>query len=258
MHMKLVMICALFISMIISIYVVFHPQLKESKLFIDRLPAQSILNFLTNEFAIFTTPLLFFIIIFFLFVGILEILPIKLNLENQANATLLATIFAGSITLISIVVTALLKYYSKKQDRIVKIRSEMNWRNKLIKIETKPSLTINDMLKLNSFINPYHKEKNIDYFINKVCTHVVKDHLLKHYPNNSKIKRDLKEFQEIKKETNEYTGMLPPEAVKMHDETIFDLRIDDIIHEKLDSNESQVIRECAHALLKNDWELNVK
>ena len=64
MHMKLVMICALFISMIISIYVAFHPQLKESKLFIDRLPAQSILNFLTNEFAIFTAPLLFFIIIF--------------------------------------------------------------------------------------------------------------------------------------------------------------------------------------------------
>ena len=89
----------------------------------------------------------------------MEILPIKLNLENQANATLLATIFAGSITLISIIVTALLKYYSKKQDRIVKIRSEMNWRNKLIKIETKPSLTINDILELNSFINPYHKEK---------------------------------------------------------------------------------------------------
>ena len=258
MHMKLVMICALFISMIISIYVVFHPQLKESKLFIDRLPAQSILNFLTNEFAIFTAPLLFFIIIFFLFVGILEILPIKLNLENQANATLLATIFAGSITLISIIVTALLKYYSKKQDRIVKIRSEMNWRNKLIKIETKPSLTINDILELNSFINPYHKEKNIDYFINKVCTHVVKKHLLKRYPNNSKIKRDLKEFQEIKKETIEYIGMLPPETTKTHNETIFDLRIDDIIHEKLDSNESQVIRECAHALLKNDWELNVK
>ena len=155
MHMKLVMICALFISMIISIYVVFHPQqLKESKLFIDRPPAQSILNFLTNEFAIFTAPLLFFIIIFFLFVGILEILPIKLNLEDQANATLLATIFAGSITLISIIVTALLKYKKKKQDRIVKIRSEMNWRNKLIKIETKPSLTINNILKLNSFINP--------------------------------------------------------------------------------------------------------
>ena len=52
--------------------------------------------------------------------------------------------------------------------------------------------------------------------------------------------------------------MLPPEAVKRHDETIFDLKIDDIIHEKLNSNESQVIRECAHALLKNDWELNVK
>lgn len=82
--------------------------------------------------------------------------------------------------------------------------------------------------------------------------------MLKRYHNNSKIKRDLKEFQEIKKEANEYTGMLPPEAVKMHDETIFDLRIDDIIHEKLDSNESQVIRECAHALLKNDWEFNVK
>ena len=52
--------------------------------------------------------------------------------------------------------------------------------------------------------------------------------------------------------------MLPLETIKKHDETIFDLRIDDIIHEKLDSNESQVIRECAHALLKNDWELNVK
>lgn len=64
MHIKLVMICALFISMIISIYVVFHPQLKESKLFIDRPPTQSILNFLTNGFAIFTAPLLFFIIIF--------------------------------------------------------------------------------------------------------------------------------------------------------------------------------------------------
>lgn len=134
----------------------------------------------------------------------------------------------------------------------------MNWRNKLIKIETKPSLTINDILKLNSFINPYHKEKNIDYFINKVCTHVVKKHLLKRYPNNSKIKRDLKEFQKIKKETDKYTGMLPPEAMKNHNETIFDLRIGNIIHEKLDSNESQVIRECAHALLKNDWELNVK
>lgn len=58
--MKLIMICALFISMIVSIYVVFHPQLKESKLFIDRLPTQSILNFLTNGFAIFTAPLLFF------------------------------------------------------------------------------------------------------------------------------------------------------------------------------------------------------
>lgn len=73
---------------------------------------------------------------------------------------------------------------------------------------------------------------------------------IKRYPNNSKIKRDLKEFQKIKKETDKYTGMLPPEAMKTHNETIFDLRIDDIIHEKLDSNESQVIRECSCPIKK--------
>lgn len=259
MHMNLVIISGFFISLIITIYLFLYPQYKELKFFRDHPLIQSLFKILMNGFVIFSTPLLFFIFILSLFLGIGEILPIKFNLKTPGDATLLAAIFAGGITLISIIASALVNYYSKKQDRIANVRSEMSWRKRLAKIEVKPCLRINDVLKLNSFINPYHKEKTIDYFINKVCTRIVRKHLLNHYNNkNKKIKRNLKEFQKIKNEVKEYSGIMPPEAIEKHNETIFDLKVDSIIAEKLNSNESQVIRECVHALLKNDWEYNVK
>lgn len=261
MHMKIVVTCAIFISLIMLIYLFLYFQYKEINFFRNHSFIQSLFKFLMTGLIIFSTPLLFLIIILLLFIGIGEILPVDFNLKNSGDATLLAAVFAGSITLISIIVSALVKAHSKKQDRIANVRSEMSWRKELVEIEVKSRLRINDVLKLNSFINPYHKEKTIDYFINKVCTRIVRKHLLNHYNNeneNKKIKRNLKEFQKIKNEVKKYSGILPPEAIEKHDETIFDLKIDSIITEKLNSNESQVIRECVHALLKNDWEYNVK
>lgn len=78
-----------------------------------------------------------------------------------------ATITTAIITIISIITTAFGLLFKNKQDKIQKLHSESNWRSRLLDLEKKPYYTINDLLELNTFINPYHKKAdNLDYFIN--------------------------------------------------------------------------------------------
>lgn len=175
-----------------------------------------------------------------------------------------ATITTAIITIISIITTAFGLLFKNKQDKIQKLHSESNWRGRLLDLEKKPFYTTNDLLELNSFINPYHeKNDDLDYLINFVMKTIFENIYLK--------KDEYKEFDEfyeivnqsevddwIKKIFNkeliwnnlfDYEKSLDIKKVKKESK---DISTKENIY-YLNKHESAIFRQCVHALLKNDW-----
>lgn len=175
-----------------------------------------------------------------------------------------ATLTGSTFTVVSIIVTFLGILYTTKQNRIQKLHSESNWRGRLLDLEKKPFYTTNDLLELNSFINPYHtKNDDLDYLINSAITTIL---------NNIYLHKDeLHEFDDFYEDVKnskvaKWTKKMFSNEKKYNN--IFEFEEDiDIKKEKINPNvfenntdiyylnkhETVIIRKCIHALLKNDW-----
>ena len=80
-------------------------------------------------------------------------------------------------TVLTIIATVFGYFYNKNQSKIQAIHAESEWRKRLLDLEKKSFYTTNDLLELNSFINPYHKEHgkdNLDIYVNDVIVDCIK------------------------------------------------------------------------------------
>ncbi|WP_283596394.1 hypothetical protein [Ligilactobacillus aviarius] len=183
---------------------------------------------------------------------------------SNTNKNIAANLTGVSFTVISIILTFSGILYTTKQNKVQEIHSESNWRGRLLDLEKKPFYTTNDLLELNSFINPYHKKNNdLDYLINSAITTILnniylhKDELHEFddfYEDvkNSKVPKWTKEIFSNEKKYDNIFGF--EEDIDIRKE-----KINTDIFEKdndiyyLNKHETVIIRKCVHALLKNDW-----
>lgn len=197
--------------------------------------AKMIENKLTDNF--------FFIIETFMAVGgililcsvikmVMEIATVYKNVgleDPLTGASIIVTVITSALGLI---VKIFMGKNNKKQEKQIALHKEMDWRKELHKLEKKGKYQLSDLIKINSFINPYHKketdeENNIDYEINETIVKILKEHKI--------------------------------EALNEEKATLFDFELTDHqMNEKLDSAENQELRQGIHKLLKWDWDLQTK
>lgn len=181
--------------------------------------------------------------------------------HSTEAAAELTGVVATVATIISTVFGLLFK---NKQDKIQKLHSESGWRGRLLDLEKKPFYTTNDLLELNSFINPYHKKNDdLDYLINSAITTILNNIYLhknelhefdSFYKDvkNSKVSNWIKEiFSNEKKYDNIFKFEENIDIKKEEINTDIFKKEKDIYY--LNKHEAAIIRKCIHALLKNDW-----
>ena len=179
------------------------------------------------------------------------------SISTQSAAELTGSV-ATVATIISTVFGLLFK---NKQDKIQKLHSESGWRKELLKLEGNTSYTINDLFKLNTFINPYHEDKNnIDYLINFAIVTIINNHIPDSNWKDKKFKRffTLVNQSSIDKKIKDI--LLPNYSLS----NLFDIEFQEKLTDEKKENDSEttkltdienaVIHKCIHALLKNDWE----
>ncbi|WP_283580343.1 hypothetical protein [Ligilactobacillus aviarius] len=169
-------------------------------------------------------------------------------------------------TVLTIIATIFGYFYNKSQSKIQAIHAESKWRKRLLDLEKKPFYTTNDLLELNSFINPYHKKHgkdNLDIYINKVivdCIH----HLTKDDDSNNSntIKKDNYEVENYLEKILFGDSEENKENDDTEKSTLWDVWPKNICPycSLVLTNEIDTIkiRRCIHALLKDDWEKNVR
>lgn len=201
------------------------------------------------------------IVIIFLLLILINIVSFLLydyfyNCIPKHSTTAAATLTGITFTVISIIATAGGLLYTNRQNKILKLHSESNWKRRLLDLEKKPVYTTDDLLELNSFINPYHKKNNnVDYLISFAIKTIIEAHL--HPENNnddeflpfyklvsdSKISNKLKEILQRDNPNVPNTFGYINTKFAVHNEKL----------NTLYSEENIIIRKCIHALLKDDW-----
>lgn len=108
-------------------------------------------------------------------IGVFDIYYIYEQMHVKACAELTGV----TATVLTVIATVFGYFYNKSQSRIQSIHAESNWRSRLLDLEKKHLYTTDDLLELNSFINPYHKKHgkdNLDIYINNVIVDCI-EHL---------------------------------------------------------------------------------
>lgn len=194
--------------------------------------------------------------------GVFDIYQIYKWMHVKACAELTGV----TATVLTIIATIFGYFYNKSQSKIQAIHAESEWRKRLLDLEKKPFYTTNDLLELNSFINPYHEEHgkdNLDIYVNNVIVECI-HHLTKDDDSNNS--------NTIKKNSCDVENYLEkilfgdPEKNKGNDKfeksTLWDIWPKNICSYcgLVLTNENNIIkiRRCIHALLKDDWEKNVR
>lgn len=147
------------------------------------------------------------------------------------------------VTVITFIVGSIIKLFINKKENErqlvisreeqlkqsqISLHKEMDWRKQLHELETKEQYTIGDLIKLNSFFNPYDKKKkDIDYKLNRTIKNIVSRHAKPINPNKQITLFDYKLTEKIQKE-------------------------------RISVKDTQRVRELIHKLLKNDWETQTK
>lgn len=227
---------------------------------------------------------IFFIILFpttliSVVTGVWDIYHVYESMSVKACAELTGV----TATVLTIIATIFGYFYNKSQSKIQAIHAESEWRKRLLDLEKKPIYTTNDLLELNSFINPYHQKHgkdNLDIYVNNVIVHCIK-HLDDDDNNNIgnstieknyKIENYLKSilFGQTKKNQNPIkkvqnlienlkSDKKSSKSAKDNDrETLWDIWPQNCCRVIRDKNDIIKIRRCIHALLKDDWEKNVR
>lgn len=196
------------------------------------------------------------------------------HVSSEAAAELTGAV----ITVATIISTVFGLLFKNRQDKIQKLHSESGWRKELLKLESNTSYTINDLFKLNTFINPYHTHNNnIDYLVNFAIITIINNHTKnsdwvdKNFKrffalvNQSSIDKKIKnillpnyslsnlfdiEFQE------KLRSILPNRNSRTStiEQSNDDSKTEKEDNENLTDTENAIIHKCIHALLKNDWE----
>ena len=154
----------------------------------------------------------------------------KVGLEDPlTGASIIVTVITS---ILGLVVKIFIGKNNKKQEKQIALHKEMDWRKELHKLEKKGKYQLSDLIKINSFINPYHKKRpneknNIDYEMNETIVKILDNHEVKSL-NDKKA-------------------------------TLFDYKLTGHqMNKKLDVIENQEIRQGIHKLLKWDWDEQTK
>ena len=200
--------------------------------------------------------------------GVWDIYHVYENMNVKACAELTGV----TATVLTIIATIFGYFYNKSQSKIQAIHAESEWRKRLLDLEKKPFYTTNDLLELNSFINPYHEEHgkdNLDIYINKVIIDCI-DHLNYHKLNTDKetIDYELEDYlipilnvcveKNKGKDKNENETSEKQLSDTGDKNTLWDIWPQNCHEVIRDKNDTIKIRRCIHALLKDDWEKNVR
>ena len=250
-------ILPLFIIAILFLYIIGFKDI-----FFDK-EAPFILKFIYTVFGIFAILILVISIIF----GVYLIYKYFFEVEKPEQLT------QTTVTASTLITTIIGYYYTKKQDRIRDIHTESQWRSRLLNLEKKPQYDMNDLLELNSFINPYHKKNdNLDFLVSYAIKIIQQNHSDK---ANERDENEFLNFYKLvsdSKISNELKTILQRENPDVQDtfnfssdskDSIITINLNKDIKINIMSNyakqetfsleENTVIRKCIHALLKNDW-----
>lgn len=256
-------ILPLFIIAILILYIIGFKDI-----FFDK-EAPFILKFIYTVFGIFAILVLVISIIF----GVYFIYKYFFKVEKPEQLT------QTTVTASTLITTIVGYYYTKKQDRIRDIHTESQWRSRLLNLEKKPQYNMNDLLELNSFINPYHKKNdNLDFLVSYAIKIIQQNHSDKANKRDEDEGEDGNEFLNFyklvsdSKISNELKTILQRENPDIQDtfdfssdskDSIITINLNKDIKVNIMSNgakqeafsleENTVIRKCIHALLKNDW-----
>lgn len=172
-------------------------------------------------------------------------------------------------TVLTIIATIFGYFYNKSQSKIQAIHAESEWRKRLLDLEKKPFYTTNDLLELNSFINPYHEEHgkdNLDIYVNDVIVGCI-EHLNDDNNNNRgnstieksyKIENYLKPILFGKTNNNDTKENSKSDSDDTKKSTLWDIWFPNYCRVIKNEIDTIKIRRCIHALLKDDWEKNVR
>lgn len=200
--------------------------------------------------------------------GVFDIYQIYKWMHVKACAELTGV----TATVLTIIATIFGYFYNKSQSKIQAIHAESEWRKRLLDLEKKPFYTTNDLLELNSFINPYHEEHgkdNLDIYVNNVIVECI-DHLNYHKLNTDKetIDYELEDYlipilnvcveKNKGKDKNENETSEKQLSDTGDKNTLWDIWPQNCHEVIRDKNDTIKIRRCIHALLKDDWEKNVR
>lgn len=208
-------------------------------------------------------------ILLIVIVGVYDINYLYSHMKVQNSPQLTGV----TATVLTVMATVFGYFYNKKQDKIQAIHAESNWRSRLLDLEKKPYYTKNDLLELNSFINPFHKKNDdLDYLINFAIKTILtedekkKDVFLPFYKlvSKAKIPSYLKEILQRNNPQSQNAFSYEPKnenektKFKALDESNKDNVITCILtpiknEPPLSPEANIIVRKCIHALLKNDW-----
>ena len=173
-------------------------------------------------------------------------------------------------TVLTIIATIFGYFYNKSQSKIQAIHAESEWRKRLLDLEKKPFYTTDDLLELNSFINPYHKipndkdnKDNLDIYVNNVIVECIHHLTNDDDSNNSNtIKKNNYEVENYLEKILFGDSEENKENDKPEKSTLWDIWPKNICSycSLVLTNENDIIkiRRCIHALLKDDWEKIVR
>lgn len=188
------------------------------------------------------------------------------NIYKSMGVKACAELTGVTATVLTIIATVFGYFYNKSQSRIQSIHAESNWRSRLLDLEKKHLYTTDDLLELNSFINPYHKKHffskdNLDIYINNVIVDCIEH--LDDDDNNNIGNNTIQESYKIKNYLKPILFGKSEENSKSHKDdtkksTLWDIWLPNCHRVIRDENDTIKIRRCIHALLKDDWEKNVK
>lgn len=145
-----------------------------------------------------------------------------------SGVTVIVTIITFTIGLI---VRTVISERERKQSVKNELHKEIKWREQLHNLEMKERYTISDLVKLNTFFNPYHEDNNqhhnIDVELNELIVRIL----------------------------SKYTNRINDNCKT----TLFDFNLtDNVMDIVLTVKETQDIRKYIHNLLKNDWDMQTK
>ncbi len=197
--------------------------------------------------------------------GVFDIYQIYKWMHVKACAELTGV----TATVLTIIATIFGYFYNKSQSKIQAIHAESEWRKRLLDLEKKPFYTTNDLLELNSFINPYHKKHgkdNLDIYVNDVIVGCI-EHLNDDNNNNRgnstieksyKIENYLKPILFGKTNNNDTKENSKSDSDDTKKSTLWDIWFPNYCRVIKNEIDTIKIRRCIHALLKDDWEKNVR